>query len=282
LVAATSRTETTDHGYQTHDGSPLVNLGIDGRNAIVCGSSRGLGLACAEALAAEGVNIVLNARHLDALAEAEETINLRYAVKVKAVAADISTVHGRDQLLAACPEADILITNNGGPPPGTFVSLDDDAWLAALAANMVAGLALVRGLVPGMRERRFGRIINITSAMVTTPRPHMSLSSAARAGLTAALKALSFDVAADNVTINNLLPERIDTDRQKFMARRQMEARGISYEQARREQELSIPAKRLGRPEEFGAICAFLCSDLAGYISGNNIHVDGGSYPALI
>ena len=259
-----------------------MDLGISGRRAIVCASSRGLGRACAEALAAAGVHVVVNGRDEEQLERTAGELRERFAVDVIAVAGDVTTAEGREALLAACAEPDILINNNAGPTPGDFVSFDHDDWVSVLEANMVAALMLIRAVLPGMRSRRFGRIVNITSAMVTTPRPPMSVSAGPRAGLTAACKAISFEVAPDNVTINNLLPERLDTDRQVFMAQRAMEVQGITYEEARREMEESIAAKRLGRPEEFGAACAFLCSDLAGYISGNNLHLDGGSYPGLV
>lgn len=259
-----------------------VDLGIDGRRAIVCASSRGLGRACAEALAAEGVHLVINGRDTAHLEHAVAEIRGRFAVDLQPVCADVTTVDGRAALLEACPEPDILINNNAGPPPGPFSSFDHATWLAALEGNLLAPALLTAAVVEGMRARKFGRIVNITSAMVTTPRPGMALSSAARAGLSAALKGLSFEVVADNVTINNLLPERFDTDRQRFMAQRVMDAEGVSYEDARRRQEQSIAAGRLGRPEEFGAVCAFLCGRQSGYISGNNIHLDGGSYPGLV
>jgi 3-oxoacyl-[acyl-carrier protein] reductase len=185
-------------------------------------------------------------------------------------------------VLIAMPDPDILITNNAGPEPRAFADLDEDAWVAALTANMVSHLLLIQAVLPGMRERRFGRIVNITSAMVTSPRPTMTLSSGARAGLTAAVKGISIEVAPDNVTINNVLPERFDTDRQRYMAERAMAAHGIDYAEARRRQEASIAAGRLGRPEELGALVAFLCSAQAGFVSGNNIHADGASYPGLI
>ena len=216
------------------------------------------------------------------MTKAAAEMRQKFGVRVHAVAGDVTTADGRDALLSACDRPDILVTNNAGPPPGEFHTFDHADWIQALEGNLVAALLLIRAVVGGMQARSFGRIINITSAMVTTPRPHMTLSSAARAGLTAAVKGLSIDVAADNVTINNLLPERFDTDRQRFMAERVMLSEGISYEEARRRQESSIAAKRLGRPEELGAMCAFLCSCSAGYISGNNIHLDGGSYSALI
>lgn len=259
-----------------------MDLGIAGRHALVCASSQGLGLACARALATEGVEVVLNGRNPDKLAAAVEALRAETDGKISGVAADVTTPQGRRDLLTAIPRPDILVNNNAGPKPGDFASFDEDTWAEALAANMIAPLQLVRAVLPAMREQRFGRIVNITSAMVTTPRPHMTLSAGARAGLTGVMKGLSFEVARDNVTINNLLPERIDTDRQHQMAKAAMARENIDYEEARRRQVQSIAAKRLGEPGEFGAVCAFLCSALAGFVSGQNIHVDGGSYPALI
>lgn len=259
-----------------------MDLGIAGKQALVCASSRGLGRACAEALAAEGVDVVVNGRDEDRLARTVDELRERFDVRIESVAADVTTVEGRQALLAVCPEPDILVTNNAGPAPGSFTAHEHDTWMEALDGNMVAPLMLIRSVIDVMRQQHFGRIVNITSAMVTTPHPTMGLSSGARAGLTAVVKGLSREVAADNVTLNNLLPERIDTDRQLFMAQRAMDARGITFEQARQEQIDSIAAGRLGRPEEFGATCAFLCSAHAGFISGQNIHVDGGSYPGLV
>ena len=226
--------------------------------------------------------MVVNGRDAAQLAQTASEIKERFGGGVLAVCADVTTTMGREALLTACPDPDILVNNNAGPTPGAFASFDHAAWLDALEGNLVAAVLMTGAVIEGMQARQFGRIVNVTSAMVTTPRPHMALSSAARAGLTAAVKALSLDVAADNVTINNLLPERFDTDRQRFMAERVMEREGIDYDEARRRQEQSIAAKRLGRPEEFGAACAFLCSAQAGYISGNNLHLDGGSYPGLV
>jgi 3-oxoacyl-[acyl-carrier protein] reductase len=259
-----------------------MELGIEGRTAIVCGSSRGLGLACAEALAREGVNVVLNARTRQALDDAAREVDKIGRGTVAVVAADLSTAEGRDQILQACPDPDILVTNNGGPGTGFLADVDHDMWIQTLEANMVAPLMMIRSVITHMKERRFGRVVNITSAMVTTPRPHMVMSAGARAGLTAALKGLSIELAPFNVTINNLLPERFDTDRQHRMAQATVKRENISYEEARHRQVQSIAAKRLGDPKEFGAACAFLCSAYAGYISGQNLHLDGGSYPALI
>ena len=259
-----------------------MDLGISGRTALVCASSRGLGYACAAALAAEGVSVVINGRDPERLAAAATRLKNELGVSVTAVCGDVTSADGRAKLLDACASPDILINNNAGPEPRPFLSLDEADWAAALDANMAAPLALVRSVLPHMIERRFGRIVNITSAMVTTPRPHMMMSSGARAGLTAAMKGLSFEVVRHNVTINNLLPERIDTDRQDYMARKAMQRESIDYDEARRRQIQSIAAGRLGEPREFAAACAFLCSSLAGYISGQNLHLDGGSYPALI
>jgi 3-oxoacyl-[acyl-carrier protein] reductase len=259
-----------------------MNLGIDGRTAIVCGSSQGLGLACAEALAREGVNVIINGRDPAKLDKTAAGLRAVAAGTVTAIAADIATAEGRDRLLAAAPVCDILVNNNGGPKPGNFTDVDHDTWMRVIEANMVAPIMLTRGVLAGMKERKFGRIVNITSAMVTTPRPHMAPSAGARAGLTGAMKALALDVARYNVTINNMLPERFDTDRQVQMAKAAMARDNISYEEARARQVESIAAKRLGDPKEFGATCAFLCSAYAGFMSGQNMHLDGGSYPALI
>jgi 3-oxoacyl-[acyl-carrier protein] reductase len=259
-----------------------MNLGIVGRTALVCASSRGLGRACAAALVAEGADVVINGRDAERLAKTVNELGALGGGKVRAVAADVETAAGRAGLLAACPEPDILVTNNAGPTPRSFADADEDIWHKAVEANMIAPLLLIRAVLPAMQRRRFGRIVNITSAMVTTPRPHMVLSAGARAGLTAAVKGVALDVARFNITINNMLPERFDTDRQHFMAQQAMTRENITYEEARARQVESIAAKRLGQPEEFGAMCAFLCSDLAGFMSGQNLHMDGGSYPALL
>jgi 3-oxoacyl-[acyl-carrier protein] reductase len=259
-----------------------VDLGITGRRAIVCASSRGLGLACAESLAKEGCNVVLNGRDPARLDAAWRAITSRTGATVATAAADLNTAEGRALLVAACPDADILVNNNAGPPPGALADWDHAAWLTAIEANMLAPILLIRELVPGMRRRRFGRIVNITSAMVKSPRPAMALSTAARAGLTAFCKSLSLEVAADNVTINNLLPERFDTDRQRVMAERMMAAEGLTLTEARERIAATIAAKRFGDPEEFGQACAFLCGARSGFISGQNLQLDGGSYAGLI
>jgi len=260
-----------------------MDLRIKGRNAIVCASSRGLGKACATALAREGCHVVINGLDDERLRNTAAEIGAATGAVVKAIRADIRTDEGREALVAACPDADILVNNNAGPPPGKFEDWGRAEWMAAIEANMLAPIFMMKAVLPGMRARKFGRIVNITSAMVKSPRfPEMGLSTSARTGLTGLSKSLSRVVAVDNVTINNLLPERIDTDRQKFMAERIMKAENITYEEARRKIADSLPAKRFGLPEEFGDACAFLCSAQAGFITGQNLQLDGGSYDGLV
>ena len=260
-----------------------MDLGIKGRKAIVCASSRGLGKACALSLAKEGVSVVINGLDADRLAATAAELGKATSARVTPVRADINTAEGRATLVAACPDADILVNNNAGPEPGKFQDWDHASWMLAVEANMLAPIFMIQALLPGMRARKFGRIVNITSAMVTSPRfAHMAQSTAARAGLTGLSKSLSRDIAVDNVTINNMLPERIDTDRQKFMAERRVKAEGLTYEDARRKIADSVPAKRFGRTEEFGDTCAYLCSVQAGFMTGQNIHLDGGSYEGIV
>jgi 3-oxoacyl-[acyl-carrier protein] reductase len=259
-----------------------MDVGLSGRKAIVCASSRGLGKACAAALAREGVDVVINGRDVERLEMAAKEISRTAKGAVTPVAADINTAEGRAKLVSACPQADILVNNNEGPPPGAFQQWDETQWQAALDANLLAPVFMIKALIEGMKQRRFGRIVNITSAMVKAPRSPMGLSTAARSGLTAICKGLSVDAAPFNVTINNMLPERFDTDRQKQMAELAMAFKKITYEEARAEIAQSIAAKRMGDPAEFGDACAFLCSAQAGFISGQNLQLDGGSYPGLI
>ncbi|MGI9323296.1 MAG: SDR family oxidoreductase [Pseudomonadales bacterium] len=258
-----------------------MDLGIKGRQAIVCASSRGLGRACAVSLSREGVNVTLNGRDEAALKEAAEMC-LTHGVKVQTALGDMSLASTREALLDACPEPDILITNNGGPPPGVLADWDHDAWIGAFEANMITHMLMIRAVLDGMVERKFGRIVNITSAMVKSPRALMGLSTGARTALSSVSKALSLEVASANVTINNLLPERIHTGRQEFMAKMQAEREGISVEQAYEKIANTIAAKRLGKPEELADACAFLCSAQASFISGQNLQIDGGSYGGLI
>ena len=256
-----------------------MDLGIAGRRAIVCGSSRGLGRACAESLAREGVDVVINGRTEETVEATAAELAKLHAVTVTPVVADIDTAEGRAALLAACPQPDILVTNNAGPSPSIFVDTDLDAWRAALDSNLLAPLLLIQAVIVGMRDRRFGRIVNITSAMVKTPHPMMTLSVAARTGLTGVTKALSKEAVADNVTINNLLPERFDTDRQRQMAELHVALGGVTWDEARAQQIATIAAGRLGQPHELGDACAFLCSAQAGYLSGQNLQLDGGTCP---
>ena len=259
-----------------------MDLGLKGKKAIVCASSRGLGKACAVSLAKEGVEVVINGLHQDHLDAAQAEVEATGADKVTAVLADINTEAGRAELIAACPEADILVNNNEGPPPGQFEKWQRQDIQSAVDANLMAPVFMIQGLLEGMKARECGRIVNITSAMVKSPRAPMGLSTAARSGLTAMCKGLSVDVAPFNVTINNMLPERFDTDRQKFMAEMAMKIKGITREEAIAEINDSIAAKRMGRPSEFGDTCAYLCSAQAGFISGQNLQLDGGSYAGLI
>ena len=258
-----------------------VDLGIAGRKAIVCASTQGLGLACATSLAGEGVEVWINGRDAERAQAVAAELAAQTGARVHGVGADIVTEAGRAALLSACPDPDILINNNAGPPPGRLEDWRHDQWLLALEGNMLAPALLIRAVIPGMRAQHFGRIVNVTSAMVKSPRPQMALSTGARAGLTAFAKSLSLEVAADNVTINNLLPERIDTDRQRFMAERMTRAQGITMQEARRQIADTIAARRFGTPKEFGDACAYLCSVQASFISGQNLQLDGGSYHGL-
>ena len=259
-----------------------MDLDIRGRHAIVCAASKGLGRACAEALAREGVALTINAREPETLESTAAALRAASGVPVATVAGDITAAATRAALLAACPAPDILINNNAGPPPGRFQDWDGGAWTAAFEANMLAPIEMIRAVLDGMVERRFGRIVNITSAMVKAPQAPMGLSAGARAGLTSACKALSLQVAWANVTLNNLLPERIDTDRQAQMAQLSAAINGITVDEAYERMRAHIPAGRLGRPDEVGNACAFLCGSGAGFITGQNLQLDGGAYPGLL
>ena len=259
-----------------------MDLGLTGRKAIVCASTQGLGLACATSLVREGCIVYINGRTEDRARQVAMELAGETGGIVHGVGADITTEAGRAALVGACPDPDILVNNNAGPPPGELQDWQHEQWMAAIEANMLAPALLIRAVVPGMRARKFGRIVNVTSAMVKSPRPPMALSTGARAGLTAFSKSLSLDVAVDNVTINNLLPERIDTDRQRYMAERMMREQGITRDEARARITDSIAARRFGTPKEFGDACAYLCSVQASFISGQNLQIDGGSYHGLI
>ena len=259
-----------------------MDLGIEGRSAIVCASSQGLGKACSLALAQEGVNVIINGRDTEKLLTTADEIRNSTNVEVTAITADINTEKGRKTLLGACKSPDILINNNAGPPPGVFEDWSHEDWLSGIESNMLTPIMMIKGVIEGMESRKWCRIINITSAMVKTPKPRMGLSTGARAGLTALSKSLSVRVAKNNVTINNLLPERIDSPRQVYMAEKQAECDNITYEEAREKIVEGMAAKRMGLTSEFGATCAFLCSDKAGYISGQNLQLDGGTYPGIV
>jgi 3-oxoacyl-[acyl-carrier protein] reductase len=258
-----------------------MDLDLRDRRAIVCAASQGLGRACATALAREGAAVTINARDPETLAATAAAIRAETGAAVTTVAGDITAESTRAALLAACPQPDILVNNNAGPPPGRFQNWDRDAWLSAFEANMLAPIEMIRAVVDGMVERRFGRIVNITSAMVKAPQAPMGLSAGVRTGLTSACKALSLQVAWANVTVNNLLPERIDTARQAQMAELTAALNNITVEDAYARMRAAIPAGRLGRPEEVGDACAFLCGARAGFITGQNLSLDGGAYAGL-
>ncbi|MFO1059384.1 MAG: SDR family oxidoreductase [Dongiaceae bacterium] len=255
-----------------------MDLGIRGRTAIVCAGSRGLGRGCAAALAAEGVRIVLNGRDGAVLAATAAALRAASGAEIVEVPADVNTEAGRAALLAACPDPDILVNNSGGPPPGDFRDWGEGDWHTALQANMVSPILLIRAVVDGMIARRFGRIVNITSAAVKAPYPALGLSNGARAGLTGFVAGLSRQVVRHGVTINNLLPGSHDTDRLRAVVARDAKAKGIAMEQAYEEARAGEVAGRFGTIEEFGAACAFLCGDKAGYITGQNLLLDGGYY----
>ncbi|THD49436.1 MAG: SDR family oxidoreductase [Bradyrhizobium sp.] len=254
-----------------------MDLGIAGRKAIVCASSRGLGRACAMALAQAGCAVTINGRDGARLAATAEEIRAATGAQVTAVAGDLDDPAVREALLAACPEADILVNNNGGPSPAPFADLTREAILAGLEANMLTPIALIQRLAPGMVQRRFGRIVNITSSSVRAPIAGLDVSSGARAGLTAFVAASARAFARDNVTINSIQPGSFDTDRIRATLARAAGGGDVAAARARRE--AAIPAGRFGAPEEFGALCAFLASAQAGYITGQNILIDGGAFP---
>ncbi len=261
-----------------------MDLGLKGKWALVCGASKGLGQGCAQALAAEGVNLVMVARGAEALNASATKLRAAYAVTVLVVAADITQSAGREAALnvAGGPGTafDIVVTNAGGPPTGDFRSWGREEWVKALDANMLTPIELIKATVDGMAARGFGRIVNITSSAVKAPIDILGLSNGARTGLTGFVAGVARSgLAAKGVTMNNLLPGKFDTDRLKATLTGAVEKTGKSMEQLRAQQQQQIPAGRYGNPEEFGATCAFLCSTHAGYINGQNVLIDGGSYP---
>lgn len=256
-----------------------MDLGIAGRRALVCAASKGLGRGCAEALAREGVEVTILARTASEVEQAAREIAAMAGRPVHHVACDITTPEGRAAALAACPDPDILVNNAGGPPPGDFRDWKRDDWLRAIDANMLTPIELIKATVDAMIARKFGRIVNITSAAVKAPIDVLGLSNGARSGLTGFIAGLSRKVAPHGVTINNLLPGSFDTARLRNMTTARAKAQGISEDAVRAATRAVIPVNRVGLPEEFGATCAFLCSAHAGYIVGQNILMDGGQFP---
>jgi 3-oxoacyl-[acyl-carrier protein] reductase len=256
-----------------------MDLGIEGRKALVCAASKGLGRGCAMALAREGVAVTIVARTPQSLAAAADEIRAATGAGVATVAADITTDAGRAAALEACPAPDILINNAGGPPPGDFRDWDRDDWIAAIDANMLSAIFLIKAVVDGMIARKFGRIVNITSSAVKAPIDILGLSNGARTGLTGFVAGIARKTVRDNVTINNLLPGPFDTERLSKTIEASAKAAGRDPADVRRERMATNPAGRFGDPDEFGAMCAYLCSVQAGYITGQNILIDGGTYP---
>jgi 3-oxoacyl-[acyl-carrier protein] reductase len=260
-------------------GEGKMDFGLRGRTAIVCAASMGLGRSCAAALGAEGVKLVIVARRRDILDRAAAEIHAATGAETVAVAADVTTQEGRNAILAVCPDPDILINNAGGPPPGDFRNWDRDAWIKALDANMLAPIELMKATIDGMIARKFGRIVNITSHAVKAPIAMLGLSNGARSGLTGFVAGLARAIAEHNVTINNLLPGTFATDRLRSNLQALANSTRRPVEEVTEEIRSANPSRRFGRPEEFGAACAFLCSAHAGYITGQNILIDGGAFP---
>jgi 3-oxoacyl-[acyl-carrier protein] reductase len=259
-----------------------MDLGIKGKKALVCASSKGLGRGCAEALAAEGVDLILNARTAETLEATAADIREKYGVNVVTVAADIATPEGQAAVIEAASDVDILVNNAGGPPAGMWTDWDRDDFIAALDANMLAPIALIKALVPQMMEKGWGRVVNITSRSVKAPIPVLGLSNSARAGLTGYVAGTSRQVAPSGVVINNLLPGNHDTDRIRSLDENTAKTTGKSVEECRAARIAQNPVGRDGTAEEFGAACAFLCSQHAGFIVGQNILLDGGMLNATL
>ena len=255
-----------------------MDLGIAGRKAIVCASSRGLGKACARALAEAGCEVVMNGRNAGTLEAAAAEIAKATGAKITAVAVDVATADGQKALFAACPSPDILVNNNAGPPLRDFRELTRQQMIDGVIANMIVAIELIQKVIDPMSQRKFGRIVNITSGSVKMPLAGLDLSSGARAGLTAFLAGVARTVAANNVTINNILPGPFDTDRLRGVLAKTAEQKGTTYEQVAAARAATVPAKRFGQPDEFGAACAFLCSAQAGFITGQNLLIDGGVF----
>lgn len=256
-----------------------MDLRIAGRKALICAASKGIGFGCALALAREGAVVTITGRDEARLKAAQEAIQRETGAKVAIAPGDIATEQGRMAALTLCPELDILVNNAGGPPAGDFRDFGAEAWEAALATNMLAPIALIRATIDGMIARRFGRIVNVTSSAVKAPIAVIPLSNGARAGLTGFVAGLARDVVRHNVTINNILPGSIATDRTEQFLQMEMKERGVDRAAALARQEAEIPAGRFGTIDEFGRLCAYLCGADAGYITGQNILIDGGAYP---
>ena len=259
-----------------------MDLGIAGKNAIVCASSRGLGRACAISLAAAGAHVTINGRNLEKLKEAADLCDAAGAHGVKIVEADVSTREGQDALLEATPDCDILVNNNGGPPLKDFRELDRQAIIDGVVMNMVTPIELIQRVLPNLEKNRFGRILSITSISVKMPILGLDLSSGARAGLTAFMAGPARSLAGSNITVNCILPGMFDTDRLKSSTATQAKLRGVSEEEMAETRASSVPAKRFGTAEEFGELAAFLCSAQAGYITGQSILIDGGLFNTSI
>lgn len=259
-----------------------MDLRIRGRKALVCAASKGLGKACALSLAQEGVDVTIVARTREPLEKTAEEIRKATGVTVAAVATDITTPEGRRLALEACPQPDILVNNAGGPPPGDFRDWSRDDWIKALDANMLTPIELIKATVDAMMERRFGRIVNITSGAVKAPIDILGLSNGARAGLTGFVAGLARKTVINNVTINNLLPGPFDTDRLKTTIKAAADKSGRSPEEVAKERAAGNPAGRFGDPYEFGQACAFLCGAHAGFITGQNLLLDGGAFPGTL
>jgi 3-oxoacyl-[acyl-carrier protein] reductase len=256
-----------------------MDLGIAGRKAIVCASSRGLGCACARALAEAGCEVVINGRNRDRVMATAAELREASGAKIVPVAADVALADGQKALFAACPEPDILVNNNAGPPFRDFRELDRQKMLDGVVANMIVAVELIQKAIDPMIAKKFGRIVNITSGSVKMPIAGLDLSSGARAGLTAFLAGVARSVAASNVTINFILPGIFETDRLRANIENTAKKQGIGYDTAFAARVATVPAKRIGQPDELGAICAFLCSAQAGYITGQNMLIDGGAFP---
>ena len=259
-----------------------MDLGIKGKRALVCASSKGLGLGCARALAEAGADLVMNARGAEALEASAQAIRDDFGVNVTTVACDVTSAEGQAELLKAAGEVDILVNNAGGPPPGMWTDWEREDFIKALDANMLTPIALMKALLPGMMERGWGRVVNITSQSVKSPIAILGLSNSARAGLTGYVAGTSRQVAGKGVTINNLLPGIHATDRAVALDTGVADREGITLDEAKEKRCATIPAGRYGTPEEFGAACAFLCSQHAGFIVGQNILLDGGAVNATL